>query len=1026
MKTKKILSLLVVFTLVFSMLTLGTVQAAEDEFAILRTLGINTDFSDDTTPITRYQLAQIALELTGKSPDADGEPAFPDIPAKHKYFPIVNAVTKNGLMGARADGSFGPDSNASIMDGGRILLSELGYTAFAVQAGWTDAQYSSKVQSLGLTSGIDSSKGLTYYAMGRMMVNMLTTKTMEIISVSSEGIQFAESDNTYVESTYGYIIKTGVLQANGFASMAGYAPVKLKQAVVDGALYKTNGNDYSDFVGYNVKLILTSETDGEIIHIEKYHESQELVIPAENIDEYSSYRYTYRDEDENSETVSFNTNARVIVNGQNMGTYNENYFKPDHGTVTLIDTEGDDVYDVVNISTMLYFKVGGTTATTISDQWTGSKLNLADENAFVYSKGSPTDIMQIEPGAYAEISSGAVTFDEINGNVIMNPDLANADIITINAIETTTVSGTLSTRTYDAVGIDGVMYKYNPYYHDLIKSDYVDAVALGSKATLVLNNKGQIIDIVDIVSAYADSEVPKKYAYMTGLVPARGETGQAIIKTVNLDTLEEESLFTAVDCKYNGKKFEYNKHVKIDPTTNTVFYLPDGNFKHQLIKYATNEAGEVTELYLAIDHSHEKIKKHAKPLSFVDYIPNGKTERSRNYVDYYYGDAPDFVNNPDYDPNYVGYDNNNFSLDKSGYPSARHIIDGLYEVTPDTLQIQIRVNKGVDASGTALGNNDAGHYDAFAVLQDTKQWKILTGATVKNDNIYMSQSMTTPDYWNYIELFDVSETFVPAVAIKYIAALPASSDAPIVGTGLENNYSVSGRSAYVTDVNIVFDEESGEEKRQITVARATTDSVMIETLLPAGKILENTRLNKRKIEGYTFANDEATYGKVNNAADDYMLTTSEYSARSWDDIQVGDILQINKDNTGKVTGFRILCDAAIIADADTVEPGRVYRTSWVDEVGYKSLNIGYVIKTNGVNGSVVNIGGPNGGFKGLRYLSKLNPIPGGSNSIKGAAMIIHTRTKTCESATLSDVKVGDNVLIHMNNGVCVEAFIIRP
>ena len=1032
MKTKKILSLLVVFTLALSMLTLGNVQAAEDEFAILRTLGINTDFSDDTTPITRYQLAQIALELTGNSPDAEGEPTYPDVPAKHKFFPIVNAVTKNGLMGALSNGAFGAETNASIMDGGRVLLSELGYTAFGVQAGWTDAQYASKVQSLGLTSGIDSSKGLTYNAIGRMMVNMLTTKTMEIVSVSSEGIQFAESDDTYVESKYGYLIKTGVFQANGEASMAGFAKVKNSEAVIDGALYKTNGNDYSDFVGYNVKIILTSAVDGEIIHVEKYSGFEELVIPAERINSYNNYKYYFLDENDKQEMVSFNTNARVIINGQNAADYNADYFKPDHGTVTLIDTEGDDVYDVVNINTMIYYKVGGTTAVSIADAWTGESFKTDEERTFVYSKGAPTDIMQLEPGSYAEISAGAVKFEEVNGNKIMKLDFDNSKLFTINVVDTTTVRGEITSRKVNALGIDGVMYEINPFYQDLIDSQYIDAPILGSTVTLVLNAKGQIIDVTDIVTDYANSEVPKKYAYMIGAVEARGETGQAIIKTIDLDTLEEKSYFTAKDCKINGKKFEYKDCVKIDTSTNTTFILPDGNFKHQLIKLAVNDADEITELYLAVDHSHQYIKKHIRPLSFVDYIPNGKTERSRNYVDYYLSVGVDssgkniFIPNPDYDDYYSGYDNNNFSLDKSGFPSARHVIDGLYEVTPDTLQIQIRVNKGVDGSGTALGNNDAGHYDAYAVVQDTKQWKILKGAQVKNDNILMGQSMTTADNWNYIELFDVSEKFVPEVAIKYIPALPASADAPIVGASIAGDYNANGRTAYVTDVKTVFDEEDGTEKTMISVVRATTDSILKEDLLPSGKILENSRLNRRKVEGYTFELDEATYGKVDNAADDYMLTASEYTARSWDDIQVGDIIQTTKNTAGKVAGFRIVCEAAIIADADNVQPGRVYRTSWTDEVGYVSYNIGYVIKTNGVDGSLVNLGGPRGSFSGLRYLAKLNPVPGGSNSIKGAAMIIHTRSKMCESATLSDVKVGDNVLIHMNNGVWVEAYIIRP
>ena len=287
--------------------------------------------------------------------------------------------------------------------------------------------------------------------------------------------------------------------------------------------------------------------------------------------------------------------------------------------------------------------------------------------------------------------------------------------------------------------------------------------------------------------------------------------------------------------------------------------------------------------------------------------------------------------------------------------------------------------------------------------------------------------------WGYVALYDSSEEYTPSVAIKYRKTAAASADAYIPGVDFGDGYFRNdSRYHYVTGVDWIYDEAEGEEKLQITAVKATQDSIETVTLLPAGKITESSRIARRDPTIYDFELDEATYVMDNYGTirdvnpNDYLLNGSELPTRRWDEIEVGDMLECRFDTMGYVSGFRIMVENEIIEDLDNIVYGRVTSNYWYDEVAIISVNLGYVLQSYGVNGFLMNIGGPNGPSYGLRKIGQLNPVPGGSNSIKGAAMIIHTKSKTCESATLSDVKVGDTVLVRRNTDVPVELFILRP
>ena len=993
MKTKKILSLLIVLALTFSFMTVTNVQAAHDEFAILKTLGIAADFSDNTTPITRYQLAEVALQLTGSSPEANGTPVYPDIPVKHKYFPVINAVTNKGLMGPTMDGSFAPDALASAMDGGRMLLAELGYGGFAKQADWTELQYVSKVKSLGLTSGVDTSEGLTYYAIGKMIINMLTLNTLEVSSVDTDGIKYTESSISYIESKYGYVLKTGVLQAAGSTSMSGYATLATNRVSIDGVKYSTTGSDYSQFVGYNVKYILSSKySDAKVLHVEPYRGFEELVISAKDISSValsgSNYVISYVDENEKEETVSFKNSARIVFNGQNVTDSSKTlkYLKPDIGKVTLVDTDSDYTYDIAHVESMIYYKAGAVSVKNISDQFTKNSLSLEDKDVYVYKNGVGADIASIESGSYVEIATGDVDFTTINGNEIVVPKLATSEKISINAINTTTLKGTVNGILPGKVSIDGTLYEYNAYFFDLISSGYVKSLALNDVAEVALNEAGEIIDIISTTSDYSVGDNSKlKYGYMLNMAGVSQISDQAVVKFVDIVELKEYTIVTSEDCKLNDKDFDYQELLAVDPTTTaTALYYADGTtFKEQLIRYELNADGEICRLYLAVDHANPTII-----LPETSYNP--ATDGSHPF-----GKPSTYVN-PDYDPEYIGYDNNNFSLDFMDMAWGHtKVANDLYEaVDGETIILKIPTDPAEKAN--------------------LLNWQVYTQI---KDNVGMVKAFGySADMVARLELYDVSELYVPAVAINREPAKAASVD--------NKTFNESKRTGVVTSMVNVYDENANEIKTQVTLTIPT----------PAGlvkKVYTPTRNNLPMATGYTYMNaDGSTVGGANlpgsntdpNAAIPRVL---------WTDLKIGDIVQIEVNTAGEAYLFCIYARNDIVNNMSyfgniACASGNITLRDGKFLFGYyTNVDVGYVTKAMGADGFLMNIEGPTGSVAGMQFIRKLNDTTGGGISSEGASMTYYAGTTRCEASYFEDIKVGDRVIVHHKMDHVVEVFVIK-
>ena len=339
----------------------------------------------------------------------------------------------------------------------------------------------------------------------------------------------------------------------------------------------------------------------------------------------------------------------------------------------------------------------------------------------------------------------------------------------------------------------------------------------------------------------------------------------------------------------------------------------------------------------------------------------------------------DTIRNPDYDSLYPGYSSNDFTLDRAGNDMVADNIylENLFNVKKNhTIQLTIPPDPTdltlwtvtLDSVSKENKNNTTSLFQAF-----------YNGTTRRNN----------------FEVYDVGEDFSIGVLIKRAAG---SS-----GLTINKYHAEDSRSIIVTEIEDVYDDVNDEVVRQITGYQAIPTGVKKNILLPANNDLSSTTHYK----------------------DHYLNTNGvAYPSMRWTDIEVGDIIRIAKNDAGRVGGFAMVVDKDYYTDLDNINYGLLTTSS--EHRTYLAYYIGYVTDVYGeIEGALMNIDGPAGGFSGYFKIGRPRPTAGGNQAI-GAAMIWDLSAKTGTTATCADLKVGDIAIVHKGYGQVCELFVIRP
>ena len=623
------------------------------------------DFRPEDT-ITRAEVTALIARIQGLDVVAQAATEFEDVAADHWASGYIAQAANQGIVNGYGDGNFGPEDNVTYEQMVKMLMCTLGYEPFAADAGGFPTGYITAATRYGVLDdvvgggiGVEASRGMV----AQMIYNAINTPLMDPVTYGADkeygiydGVNYKLM--TLLTRDLKMIKFTGIVTAN---SLSGNIDTTARKTVTV-APYQTADNGYylgwtntgagtsyiatptmyqgevdcDQYLGYAVevyaKKMSNFENNYTVVAMSKQAVNSEVEFA---LDQYAGYTAStgiveyLKDANSNVEIAkTIQDNATIIYNGVPVTVGSNStvratlatYFgipnlDQKSGKVTLLDTDNNPAYDVVNIEVAVTAVVkevtnrgqvrffvtpnvptpsGNAAVKLVFDENdTDVIINLTKNGeAIDYTELKKWDVVSIiwdgvknvynvtvlDEGNYVD---GAVSIAKSNGDVVLND--GNTYEIATNAYGIGTVEPGLAGRFYvdaygkivaldDSVEIEGLTTKVDQYAYVLAAK----VVAGAWDGENVLQVK-----LLDMSGEIYEAELASK------------------VKLVNFD-----QTLTAVPQGSNAGKKSFVAELN-DATAVNMSTLADG-LVNRVIAYEGNDAGKVKTIVVQAAANSER------------------------------------------------------------------------------------------------------------------------------------------------------------------------------------------------------------------------------------------------------------------------------------------------------------------------------------------------------------------------------------------------------------------------------------
>ncbi len=324
-----------------------------EEFAFLKAIGIvlDEDIKDDTpVTITRGELAVLAARALYPDGIASGNPSvYADVPSGHFAYDAINTLTATGIFSGTSGGMFLPDENATMEQAitvavrmtnlDRIMRTDAGYPASYIMM----ASERRMLKNINVQSGT-ASRSAVYI----LIYNALNTDMLILQSFGSQQEFLIEQDRNILTEYWGIYKDKGVITADNSTAVSGKRTLEKDSIEIDGVPYKTRSDltqgKVGRFADFYYKLV---EDEKEVMYVDS-SKNTILHLSAKRIAEFDYEKGTYTIfENDKERILSVGKNYLLSYNGDAVEGSDREKMMPQSGSVTLIDHDGDGIYDVI-------------------------------------------------------------------------------------------------------------------------------------------------------------------------------------------------------------------------------------------------------------------------------------------------------------------------------------------------------------------------------------------------------------------------------------------------------------------------------------------------------------------------------------------------------------------------------------------------------------------------------------------------------------------------------------------------------
>lgn len=442
------------------------------EYAVneLEALHIVKGYEDGTfrpdEELTRAEFCSLMINTLGLDGIASNptETEFADVPSSHWASGCIKLAYDMGIINGYGDGNFGPEDPVTYVQTLKILLNSMGYAPMAEDNGGYPTGYlmvgSSRI-STGVNKAADAA--ITRGEAAQLIYNALDMNIVES-DYSDDGsyyINYEKTLFTELMSRRGLERQEGIVTGDSYTRLTNANGVADGWLEIDGTSYYLDGRSAYGLLGRCVTYYVQEQTGtglqpalyGIWVHTAK---NSELSISPENISEVTAEQITYfAQEGSNRTTTADLSDTLVTIYNGKYSDGGPDTWKVRNGSLTLLDNNGDDVYDIIFVDTYTTYMVDQ--VDTDSKQINLRVFSDTGESRF---EGKTC----IDYG-YPDVD---VAITDMEGNSLSAADLQPYDIIAVYAGADEShisivraegvVEGTVDEETEDTIVIDGVSY----------------------------------------------------------------------------------------------------------------------------------------------------------------------------------------------------------------------------------------------------------------------------------------------------------------------------------------------------------------------------------------------------------------------------------------------------------------------------------------------------------------------------------------------------------------------------------------
>ncbi len=542
--------------------------------------------------ILRSEMAKVSVYSVGLEEVAKSSvqsTRFPDVVANHWANGPINVADQQGMIIGDDVGTFRPDDPVLFQEAVTIMVRALGYEPRVATVGGYPTGYMVVASENQMLKGITAtaSEPATRGDIAQLVFNSLTVNLMEQTGFGTNS-SFEVVDKTLlydrlnVEKAYGQITGTSETTLTGGSTTAE------DKIIINDKIFGEGDTLASQLLGYNVvyyaRIDKTTDEKTLIAVIPQDSKNNVLEIAAKNIqsvtgdtDENKTVSYWREGENDNTaKTATIVANPAYIYNGKYAATLTNEQLMPTTGNLILLDTDGNNVYDIVfaNHFTNLVVESVSSATGRVTDKYNNGSL-LLDENSTTVDFILIRDDVEITPADLEE-------WNVISYTISQDKQLIKG------YVSTESVLGTVTQTTKDGFKIDNSDTVYKK------AASYPNDINLRDKGRFYLDMEGNVA-AVDTTAITTGAAIRGTYGYLVGAVKEGTfeDTLKFKIFTANGDT----------EVISGSSKIRLNDKYGLTPDEVLTAMGKDGTITPQLITYETNSEGLLTGFDTAVDNT---------------------------------------------------------------------------------------------------------------------------------------------------------------------------------------------------------------------------------------------------------------------------------------------------------------------------------------------------------------------------------------------------------------------------------------